>query len=72
MQSNLEVLDEAIVAFEQMMSSVDGVVSSDSETIYRLNKALQEVARAGKSVQSLAVTLENEPEALIKGKSGDK
>jgi paraquat-inducible protein B len=71
-QSNLEVLDEAIVAFEQMMSSVDGVVSSDSETIYRLNKALREVARAGKSVQSLAVTLENEPEALIKGKSGDK
>ena len=71
-QSNLEVLDEAIVAFEQMMSSFDGVVSSDSETIYRLNKALQEVARAGKSVQSLAVTLENEPEALIKGKSGDK
>jgi paraquat-inducible protein B len=71
-QSNLEVLDDAIVAFEQMMSSVDGVVSSDSETIYRLNKALREVARAGKSVQSLAVTLENEPEALIKGKSGDK
>ncbi len=71
-QSNLEVLDDAIVAFEQMMSSVDGVVSSDSETIYRLNKALQEVARAGKSMQSLAVTLENEPEALIKGKSGDK
>jgi paraquat-inducible protein B len=71
-QSNLEVLDEAIVAFEQMMSNLDGVVSTDSETIYRLNKALQEVARAGKSVQSLAVTLENEPEALIKGKSGDK
>ena len=71
-QSNLEVLDDAIVAFEQMMSSVDGVVSSDSETIYRLNKALLEVARAGKSMQSLAVTLENEPEALIKGKSGDK
>lgn len=71
-QSNLEVMDEAIVAFEKMMSSVDGLVSSDSGTIYRLNKALQEVARAGKSVQSLAVTLENEPEALIKGKSGDK
>jgi len=71
-QNNLEVLDEAIVAFEQMMSSLDGLVSSDSETIYRLNKALQEVARSGKSVQSLAVTLENEPEALIKGKSGDK
>lgn len=71
-QSNLEVLDEAIVAFEQMISGVDGLVSSDSETVYRLNKALQEVARAGRSVQSLAVTLENEPEALIRGKSGDK
>lgn len=71
-QSNLEVLDEAIKGFETTMSGIDDMVSSDSETVYRLNKALQEVARAGRSLQSLAATLENQPEALLRGKSGDE
>ncbi len=69
--SNLEVLDDAIVAFEKTMGSVDGLVSADSATTYRLNQALREISRAGRALQSLARTLEEQPEALIRGKSGD-
>ncbi|MGB1142707.1 MAG: MCE family protein, partial [Halioglobus sp.] len=67
---NLLVLDDAIVAFEETMGNVDGLVSADSATIYRLNQALMEMSRAGRSLQNLARTLEEQPEALIRGKSG--
>lgn len=71
-QNNLEVLEGAIAAFQKTLDGVNGLVSYDSATIYRLNTALQEVTRAGKALQSLATSLEEQPESLIRGKSGDK
>jgi len=57
---------------EQGMAGVEDLVSPDSATLYQLNKALQEMSRAGRSLQSLANTLEEQPESLIKGKQGDE
>ena len=71
-QGNLEVLEGAIAAFQQTLDGVNGLVSYDSATIYRLNTALEEVTRASKALQSLATSLEEQPESLIRGKSGDK
>ena len=71
-EGNLKALNEAIAAFEQGMGQVEGLASPDSPTLYQLNTALQEVARASRSLQSLANTLEQQPEALIRGKSGDE
>mgnify|MGYP003646237145 CR=1 FL=1 len=71
-EGNLETLNSAITAFEQGMSGIDGLVSPDSATLYQLNLALQEMTRAGRSLQSLANTLEAQPESLIRGKSGDE
>ncbi len=71
-EGNLKVLNEAIAAFEQGMREVEGLASPDSPTLYQLNTALQEVTRAGRSLQSLANTLEQQPEALIRGKRGDQ
>ena len=71
-EQNLAVLSEAVGAFEQTMDSVDGLVSHDSATIYRLNQALQEISRAGRALQSLASTLEEQPESLLRGKSGEE
>jgi len=71
-EGNLKVLNEAIAAFEQGMREVEGLASPDSPTLYQLNNALQEVSRAGRSLQSLANTLEQQPEALIRGKRGDE
>jgi paraquat-inducible protein B len=71
-EGNLKVLNEAIAAFEQGMQGVDGLVSPDSATVYQLNNALQEMTRAGRSLQSLANTLEQQPESLIRGKRGEE
>jgi paraquat-inducible protein B len=71
-QRNLEVLDDAIIAFEQTMREIDALVSADSATTYQLNKALRELTLAGRSLQLLAKTLEEQPEALLRGKSEDQ
>ncbi len=71
-EENLKSLDNAINAVEQGMTGIDGLVSPDSATLYQLNMALQEMTRAGRSLQSLANTLEAQPESLIRGKTGDK
>ena len=71
-EANLKVLEDAITSFEQGMNGIDGLVSPDSATLYQLNNALQEMTRAGRSLQALANTLEQQPESLIQGKRGDK
>lgn len=70
-QKNLGLLNQAITGFEQTMQSVDSLVSPDSPTTYQLNKALQELTRASRAIQALATTLEQQPEALLKGKNED-
>lgn len=71
-EDNLKVLNEAIAAFESGMQSVNGLASPDSATVFQLNTALQEMTRAGRSLQSLANTLEQQPEAIIWGKRGEE
>ena len=44
------------------------LLAEDSPTTYQLNRALRELALAGRALQSLAKTLEEQPEALIRGK----
>jgi paraquat-inducible protein B len=54
------------------MQEIDGLVSSDSATTYQLNKALRELALAGRALQLLAKTIEEQPESLLRGKSEDQ
>lgn len=67
----LKVLDTAMVAFEQTMIEIDDLVSEDSAATYALNKALREIYLAAKELQLLAKTLEEHPEALLRGKNED-
>ena len=72
LKDNLDALNAAVSAFEQVMLDVDGMVSPDSATNYQLNQALRELTLAGRAIQMLAKTLEEQPEALLRGRSGDK
>jgi len=68
----LKLLDASMVAFEQTMKEIDDLVSDDSATTYALNKALREISLAARELQLLAKSLEEHPEALIRGRSEDK
>ena len=70
-RAGLAVTSKALTAFEQTMLEIDSLVAPDSATQYQLNQALRELAQAGRSLQLLARTLEEQPEALLRGKSGD-
>jgi paraquat-inducible protein B len=65
----LNVLNTAMVAFEQTMVEIDGLVSEDSATTFALNKALREIHLAARELQLLAKTLEENPAVLLRGKS---
>ncbi len=70
-KKNLDALNDAIVAFDSAMSDIDGMVSPESPTSYRLNEALKELALAARAMQQLAKTLDEQPEALLRGRRGD-
>lgn len=67
----LNVLNTAMAAFEETMVEIDDLVSEDSATAFALNKAMREIYLAARELQLLAKTLEEHPEALLRGKNGD-
>ncbi len=71
-KDNLELLEKALASLDSVLGEVNALVSEDSATTHELNKALREIAQAGRALQLLAKTLEEQPEALIRGKSEEK
>jgi paraquat-inducible protein B len=67
-QKNLDVLSNAITAFEATMRNIDSLVAPGSATAYQLDKALRELTLASRAIQQLANTLDRQPEALLRGK----
>ena len=65
----LSRLSQALKSAQDTLGNVDYMLSDDSPTLYELTKAAQEMAAAGRALQSLAETLETQPESLLRGKS---
>jgi paraquat-inducible protein B len=55
---------------ENTLGNANYVLSDDSPLIYKLNQTLDQLSKAAKKISSLADTVERQPEALLKGKSG--
>ena len=70
-QATLQELNTAAAAFEQAMQGMAEIVSDDSSTRYQLDIALKEIASASRAIQLLARSLEERPDALIRGKNED-
>ena len=70
LETNLTALNAAIITFQQGMTGIDELVSPDSAILYQLNNTLAEMTRTGRSLQSLASTLQEQPESVIIGKKG--
>jgi paraquat-inducible protein B len=71
-QTSLAELNQAIASFESAMDGIDNIVSPDSAVSYQLNEALSELAGASRAIKLLAKTLEEQPNALLRGRSEDK
>lgn len=57
---------------QRTLASAGGVVSRDSRTIRDFTQALKEFTAAARAVRSLATMLEQHPEALLRGKGGNR
>ena len=57
---------------EKLASNVEGILAEDSVSRYELSNALKELGDAARSMRILADYLERHPEALIRGKGGQK
>ena len=68
-QASFRKVDKTLVAAEQMLNTSSGVLREDSPLMFSLVDALNELANAARSVRNLADTLEQQPEALLRGKS---
>lgn len=71
-QETLVNLNTALESFNSAAGEIDQLVGDDSSTRYELNNALHELALAGRAMRLLAKTLEEQPEALLRGKREEK
>jgi paraquat-inducible protein B len=68
-RQSLAELAQALSAAENTLANIDYLTSEDSASLYEITRAAKELAAAGRALQSLAETLETQPESLLKGKS---
>ena len=64
----LPTITKSAKSLDRTMSKIEG---SSEETLLNLNKTLQDISDAAKSLQNLTDYLERHPESLIKGKKGE-
>ncbi len=64
----LQDLSRTLETAQQALNNMEYLLSDDSAVLHDLRKAANEMSAAGRSLQSLAETLETQPEALIRGK----
>ena len=67
-----ESITEALASADKAFKSIDDLVGKRSTTRVEVDKTLQEIQKAARSVRLLADYLEQHPEALLKGKGSGK
>jgi len=63
-------LDAALAAATETLESLESAAAPDSAPRQQLSMAMQEVSLAARALRSLARSLEEHPEALLRGRSG--
>lgn len=68
MGTSMEQLDATLVGIRGTADGLDYALSEDSPVIHELTEAAEEMGRAARALQSLADSLEREPESLLRGR----
>jgi paraquat-inducible protein B len=64
-----DAAQESLAELTLALESVDYTLSDDSAVMYDVRQAVRELGKAGRALQSLAETLETQPESLLRGKN---
>ena len=66
--TNLVQLEKTLVQFNKAADTINNTFSEDTPLVNQLNTTLEDVSRSAKAFRSLSETLEQQPEALLRGK----
>src|SRR5690606_9963229 len=69
MRSSLEELNRSMQSFEQAAANIEHAFSEDAPLLYQLTRTLEDMSRSSRAFRSLSETLEQQPEALLRGRS---
>jgi len=70
LETTLVAARKAMVQAKSTLVTVDGFIGERSDTRHKLNRTLDEIGAAAKSLKSLMDYLERHPESLLQGKGG--
>ncbi|WP_439105974.1 MlaD family protein [Congregibacter sp.] len=70
-ESSLQRLDEALVSANKSLEGLEQASAPDSPPRRQLSQAMQEVTLAARALRSLARSLEEHPESLLRGRKED-
>ena len=69
LKSSLEELDKSMQSFDQAAANIEHTFSEDAPLINQLTRTLEDISRSSQAFRSLSETLEQQPEALLRGRS---
>ena len=69
---NLVELQKTLVEFNKAADTINNTFAEDTPLVNQLNSTLKDVSRSAKAFRSLSETLEQQPEALLRGKQSLK
>lgn len=69
LKSNLHTLNESLNSFTQTANNMSLFFEQDSKFVNEINATLGDISRAARSFRRLNETIEQEPQALIRGKN---
>lgn len=64
----LVLLQQSLDQFNNTAQTLDNTFAEDSPLVYQLNRTLKDVSRSANALRNLSDTLEQQPEALLRGK----
>lgn len=68
LDESMQKLHKGLDSFDQAAASINFIFSEDAALVNQLNSTLDDISRSAQAFRSLSETLEQQPEALLRGK----
>jgi len=68
LNQNLVVLQKSLDHFNRTAQTLNHTLSEDSPLVHQLNTTLQDVSESARAFRNLSETIEQQPEAIWRGK----